>query len=210
MIEDADPEDRRVHVSEIRHGYNLGKDLELTDGDQAVHRTVVDYGGTTIGPYLEFAKPLGKSFAAGETVVRYPEEYMHEILGESKRELERLGFEVSTLLAPYDNFDEWSMEFVPNYYDGVANARPGSRINDSDEFGPYETRRDYFIEFTSSEYVKQDLEKSRSGVLLALLARTRPKLKSTRMGFVTCCRGLLSAISKSSHFERQSISMRIE
>lgn len=81
MIEDADPEDRRVHVSEIRHGYNLGKDLELTDGDQAVHRTVVDYGGTTIGPYLEFAKPLGKSFAAGETVVRYPEEYMYEILG---------------------------------------------------------------------------------------------------------------------------------
>ncbi|MFC7007886.1 hypothetical protein [Halalkalicoccus salilacus] len=80
----------------------------MTNGDRTVHRTVADYGSDGVGRYIALDEPLGESFAAGETVVRYPDEQMHASLGESKRELERLGFEVDTLLAPYDNFDEYS------------------------------------------------------------------------------------------------------
>lgn len=158
LVEDAAPEDERVYPEEIRHGYHRGKELEITDGDRTLRRTVVDYGTDGVGRYIALDEPLGESCVAGETIVRYPADQMHEALGESKRELERLGFEVDTLLAPYDNFDEYSMEFVGEYYDGVANARHGSRINDPDGFDPYATRRDYFIEFTSRESVKQDLD----------------------------------------------------
>lgn len=83
---------------------------------------------------------------------------MHEALGESHRALEELGSAVDTLFAPYDNFDEYSRTFVDKYYDGVVNARHGSRVNDPDGFDPYQTRRDYFIEFTSRKAVKQDLD----------------------------------------------------
>lgn len=158
LVENAAPEDDYVYPEEIRHGYHRGKELEITDDDRTVRRTVVDYGSDGVGRYIELDEPLGESFAAGETVVRYPEDQMHASLSESKRELERLGFEVDTLLAPYDNFDEYSMEFVGEYYDGVANAKHGSRINDREEFDPYRTCRDYFIEFTSRESVQRDLD----------------------------------------------------
>lgn len=158
LVEGTDPEDERVYPEQIRHGYHRGKDLEVTDGDRTVDRTVVDYGADDVGRYIEFDESLGESFAAGTTVVRYPPTDMHEFLGKSKRELERLGFSVDTLLAPYDNFDEYSLEFVGEYYDGIANARHGSRVNDPDGFDPYRTRRDYFIEFTSRESVKRDLD----------------------------------------------------
>ncbi len=163
LVEDADPEDEQVYPEQIRHGYHKGITLEIVDTDDAddngrtVHRTVTDYGTDDIGQYIEFDESVGESFAAGETTVRYPDDQMHESLEESKHELEDLGFEVDTLLAPYDNFDEYSREFVPEYYDGVANARHGERINDPDGFDPYRTRRDYFIEFTSREAVKDDL-----------------------------------------------------
>lgn len=158
LTEDADSDDERIYPEEIRHGYELGMTLEITDGEQVSHRTVVDYGTDDVDRYLHLDEPLGESFAAGEAVVRYPADQMHKSLGESKHELENLGFEIDTLLGPYDSFDEYSMEFVPEYYDGVANARHGSRINDPDNFDPYETRRDYFIEFANVESVQSDLD----------------------------------------------------
>ncbi|MFC6905846.1 polysaccharide deacetylase [Halalkalicoccus tibetensis] len=82
---------------------------------------------------------------------------MHEALGESKQELKRLGFEIDSFLAPYDNFDDYSREFAAEYYDGIVNAEHGSRVNDPEEFDPFHTQRDYFIEFTTSDHVKEDL-----------------------------------------------------
>lgn len=158
LVEGAGPEDDYVYPEQIRHGYHRGKVLEVTNGDRTVQRTVADYGSDGVGRYIALDEPLGESFAAGETVVRYPEDQMHASLGESKRELERLGFEVDTLLAPYDNFDDYSRGFVEEYYDGVANAKHGSRINDRDGFDPYRTRRDYFIEFTTRDSVRRDLD----------------------------------------------------
>lgn len=158
LTEDVDPDDERIYPEEIRHGYHRGKTLEITDGERTFHRDVADYGTDDVGRYIDLDEPLGEACPAVETIVRYPDEQMHEALGESKRRLEEFGFTVDTLLAPYDNFDEYSMEFVPEYYEGVANARHGARINDRDGFDPYWTRRDYFIEYTDRKSVKRDLD----------------------------------------------------
>jgi hypothetical protein len=158
LVEDARLEDDRVYTDSNRHGFWAPRDLELTDGENSVTRTVLGWDDDSRGRYLELDEPLGTSLSAGEGVVRYPEEQMHEALGESKRELEALGFEIDTFLAPYDNFDHYSRSFASEYYMGIANAEHGSRINDPEEFDPFYTERDYFIEFTSSDAVRADLD----------------------------------------------------
>lgn len=157
LVEDAEPEDNRVYPNGIRHGYWEPRDLEITDGNTIVTRTVLGWDEDDLGRYIELDEPLGTSFATGKTVTRYPEAGMHEAFGESKRELEALGFEIDTFLAPYDNFDDYSREFASEYYKGIANAEHGSRVN-SEGFDPYYTQRDYFLEFTTPESVIADLD----------------------------------------------------
>lgn len=158
LVEDVDPADTRIYPEGPRHGYFHGKDLEVTDGSKTVRRTVADDGRDDRGRYIEFDEPVGARFAAGETIERYPADHMHEFLGRSKRELERLGFDVDTVLCPYDSCDARTVGFVRKYYDGIANANHGSRINDPAAFDPYETRRDYFIEFSSRASERRDLD----------------------------------------------------
>ena len=159
LVEDAGPDETRIYPAERNHGFHQGYEIEVTDGDERVRRTVVDSGHDDVGGYLEFDEPLGTAFDAGETVERYPEDVMHEFLGESKRDLEELGFEVDTLLAPYDIVDERTIEIALEYYDGISNVHPGSMHNDPDAFDPFETHRDYFIEFTNPEAVEADLDR---------------------------------------------------
>lgn len=158
LAEDANPSDARIYPEEIRHGYHRGKTLEITDGERTIHRAVADYGSDGVGRYIDLEEPVGEPCAAGDTIVRYPEEQVDEAMGKSKRDLEALGFEIETFLAPYDNFDDYSRGFATEYYAGIANADHGSRINDPDGFDPFHTKRDYFIEFTSPERVKADLD----------------------------------------------------
>ncbi|MDG5758512.1 polysaccharide deacetylase family protein [Natronococcus sp. A-GB1] len=158
LVEDVEPDDTRVYPEERNHGFHLEYDIEITDGENSVVRTVVASDSDEIGGYLEFDEPIGESFAAGETVERYPEELMHEFLGDSKAQLEEWGFEVDTLLAPYDVCDEWTIEFASEYYDGIANVNPGSMLNDREEFDPFDTHRDYFIEFTDPLDIQEQLD----------------------------------------------------
>jgi hypothetical protein len=136
LVENADPGDERVYNGSNRHGFWAPRELEITDGKRTVRRTALGWDEDDTGRYVELDEPLG----------------------ELRRELERLDFEVDTFLAPYDSFDDYSRRFATEYYDGVANARHGSRVNDPEGFDPYYTRRDYFIEFTSRESVKRDLD----------------------------------------------------
>ncbi|ELY99701.1 polysaccharide deacetylase [Natrialba chahannaoensis JCM 10990] len=158
LVEDAGPDDTRVYPEQRNHGFHHGHDVEVTDGETSVRRTVVDSNTDDIGGYLEFDEPLGESFAAGEAVERYPEDVMDDFLGRSKQELKNHGFEVDTLLAPYDIVDEWAIEHAREYYDGIANVNPGSMHNDPDAFDPLDTNRDYFIEFTTPEAVQRELD----------------------------------------------------
>lgn len=172
LVEDVDSDDEYIYPEQIHHGYLLGT-IQVTDGEQTVRCSVADYGSDDIGGYIELEERIGQAYAAGEAVVRYPPEWMHKTLGKSKRDLEELGFEVDTFLAPYDNFDDYSRRFAPEYYDGIANANHGSRINDREDFDPYRTHRDYFVEFSSRKAVKRDLDEiAERGALGILGAHT--------------------------------------
>lgn len=167
LVAATEPADTCIYPHHVRHGHHAGKTLEITDGERTVHRPIEGIGEDEDGVrYVELADPVGEAFPAGETTVRYPAEFVEESLAKSKRELESLGFEVDTLLAPYDNFTGYSMEFVPDHYDYVANARHGSFINHPETFDPYETRRDYYVEYTEPEHVRRALnEVAESGCL---------------------------------------------
>ncbi|WP_336362082.1 polysaccharide deacetylase family protein [Halalkalicoccus salilacus] len=154
---DIGADDREIYPTEIRHGHHEGKEVELTDGANSVIRTVEGLGGEPEDPHVVLTEAVGEPFKTGETVIRYPRETLHESLSESKRKLEKHGFEVDTLLAPYDRFNEWSMEFAPEYYTGVANANYETRIN-SEGFNPFETQRGYFIENANRSVVESDLD----------------------------------------------------
>ena len=159
LVEDVDPDDVRIYPEQRNHGFHLEYDIEVTDGEATVKRTVVDSGHDDVGGYLKFDEPVGESFVAGETVERYPEELMHEFLGASKEELEGLGFEIDTLLAPYDVVDERTIDLAGEYYDGISNVNPGSMVNDRREFDPFETNRAYFAENTTRETVQAGLDR---------------------------------------------------
>ena len=159
LLEDAGPADTRIYPEQRNHGFHHGYEVEITDGDRSVRRTVVGSDTDDVGGYLEFEEPLGETFRAGEAVERYPEDVMDDFLGQSKRDLEALGFTVDTLLAPYDIVDEWTIEIARRYYDGISNVNPGSMHNDTETFDPFETNRDYFIEFTTPEAVEADLDR---------------------------------------------------
>lgn len=155
----TDPEDTELYASHTRHGHHEGTTLQVTDGDRSVRRTIKGLGEDDDGTrYIVLAEPVGASFESGETVVRSPPEFVEDVLAKSKRDLEAMGFRVDSLLAPYDAFDAYSMRFVPEYYDYVANARLGSAINRPDGFDPYETARDYYIEYTTAEAVEGVLD----------------------------------------------------
>ena len=150
-------DDAKIHAAEYRHGHSVGKEVEITDGDRSVLRTVDALGSDPGDRRVALTEPVGKVFDTSEAVIRYPAEYMREALGESKRILEAYGFPIDTFLAPYDQFDSWSMEFIPDYYSGVANANHGERVN-YPGFDPYETQRHYFIEFVDRSAVEADLD----------------------------------------------------
>lgn len=158
LVEDVEPDDVRVYPEKRNHGFHHGYEIEVTDGENSAVRTVVDSDHDGIGAYLEFDEPVGESFDAGETVERYPEELMHEFLGDSKAQLEEWGFEADTLLAPYDICDEWTVEIAAEYYDGIANANPESMVNDRESFDPFDTNRDYFIEYADPENIQTQLD----------------------------------------------------
>ncbi|KDE58022.1 polysaccharide deacetylase [Halostagnicola sp. A56] len=157
LVEDVDPGDTRIYPEERNHGFHQIYDLEITDGKNSVRRAITASSTDETGPYIEFEEAIGESFAAGETVERYPEDLMNQFLGDCKEQLEAMDFVVDTLLAPYDIVDEWALEFATDHYDGIANVNPGSMLNPKDEFDPFDTNRNYFIEYTSTENTKAQL-----------------------------------------------------
>ncbi|WP_049934665.1 polysaccharide deacetylase family protein [Halalkalicoccus jeotgali] len=177
LLKDIHPTDTEVSAKGYRQGHHEGSTVEISDGETKVTREVAGLGGAPGERRIALTEPVGESFSAEDTEIRHPAETMHETLGDSKDTLEEMGYDVSTLLAPYDAYSGYSDLFVPEYYDGVANARHGSRINDPAEYNPYETKRDYFIEFTTETAVKRDLDEIAEEALLGVFGAHTVKKK---------------------------------
>lgn len=160
LVHEVLPDDRRVKAEGYRHGHHEGKTVEISNGRVSTRHTVTGLAGEPGDRWIEFEEPVGRHYRPGESEIRYPPEEMRDMLQGSKADLEEMGYEVETLLAPYDIYTGWSDLFVPDVYEGVANATHGSRVNslDGGGFDPYSTRRDYFAEFSSEESVLRDLD----------------------------------------------------
>lgn len=169
LVEDAAADDTRIYPEDRSHGFNHGNDIEITDGDTSVRRTIVNSNTDGTGGYLELDEALGESFSAGEAVERYPDDVMNDFLETSKNTLEDHGLTVDTLLAPYDVVDEWAIEHAKQYYDGIANVNPDSMHNDRDAFDPFDTHRAYFIEFTDQETIETELDRAARQENIAIL-----------------------------------------
>ncbi len=179
---DAAPGDARLYPDHVRHGFHGGLTVEVADGDRIVRESVAGHGSDGDGAYVELEGTLGEAFPAG-SALRYPPEQVRMTVAESKGELEALGFDVETFLAPYDVFDDYSRPFVAERYGGVVNARPGSPINDPEGFDPLRTRRDYFIEYTTPEAVRGRLDEvADRGALGVIGAHTfKPEVTTERI-----------------------------
>lgn len=125
VVEDLAADETTIATTSTRNGHHEGHPLEITDGDHSVVRDIVgfvDAPHAPTGRRIEVADPIGKRFDAGETEIRFTAEVFREALGGSKETLENMGYDVDTLLAPYDQYSGYSDLWVPVYYDGVANA----------------------------------------------------------------------------------------
>lgn len=166
----ADSGERKLTTDHYRHGHHDGLTVEVIDplGEFRTTKTVRGLAGEPGDRRVELDSPLEQHFPEG-SVLRYPTAYMHESVGESKRALEAMGFTIETFLAPYDVYDEFAERYVREYYRGVANGKHGTRYNDPDEWDPFWTRRDYFIEFTTPERVMTDLDTIAKNDLVGVL-----------------------------------------
>ncbi|ADJ17247.1 polysaccharide deacetylase family protein [Halalkalicoccus jeotgali] len=169
LTEDTNHSDTIVSAEGYRHGHHEGETVEITDGETKVLREIAGLAGEPGERRVKLTEPVDEHFHAGETEIHYPAAVMHEAVDDSKKALEEMGYDVSTILAPYDVYSGYSNLFVKEQYDGVANAEHGSRINHPDEYDPYETQRDYFIEFTDKKSVKHDLDKIADDALLGVV-----------------------------------------
>lgn len=169
LTEDTNHSDTIVSAEGYRHGHHEGETVEISNGETKVLREVAGLAGEPGERRVKLTEPVGEHFHAGETDIRYPTDMMHEAVDDSKKALEEMGYGVSTILAPYDAYSGYSNLFVKEEYDGVANAEHGSRINYPDEYDPYQTQRDYFIEFTDKKSVKHDLDKIADDALLGVV-----------------------------------------
>lgn len=153
------PRDDRVYPTQYRHGHHVGMTVEIADQyGRTVHRNVAGRGEDQHGHYVKLRQEVGEAFGGRTATIRYPADQMERALGESKDTLEGLGFGVRSFLAPYDLFGDYASGFVGDYYDAVANAEHGSRLNDPDWWDPLETSRDYFHEFSDPSAVTRDLD----------------------------------------------------
>lgn len=128
LARDADAGDQRIvldseHVFPNEdHGVYPGDRYEVVDvtGTEAVE---LAGKGTVDGrPAVDLAAPLGRGFAAGETVFRPTESLLRgEIVGASEL-LRDAGFDPRTFVFPYDAADGRAWSVAAEHYDVIANV----------------------------------------------------------------------------------------
>lgn len=144
VTEPVDAGDARIYTVSNRHGKYPGDPVLVFDGETAAAASVAGRGADDTGEYVALHNPIGESFDAETTRIRYTSGRIRESLRESKRHLERDGFDVSNLVLPYDMTGPRVRNLVPEWYDAVANGRySGPRLNDATT-DPLRLRRTYF------------------------------------------------------------------
>lgn len=152
---DVEAGDTEISVDSNRHGRYPGDSLALFDADgEGTEATVVGRGGRGDDPYLELKEPIDVAIPAGpDSRVRYTDEFTHEILAESKAQLEEIigTDQVTGFVYPYERHDGLAAEIVPEYYDTTPRAFTGNGLNPIHGSDPFSISRQYYEETEMDE-----------------------------------------------------------
>lgn len=133
--------DSRLYVESTVHA-RTPHEVEILQGDKRVVRKLAGKGEDDTGSYVELKSAVKQSFDAGARM-RFTEEVIRSVLSDSKKSLEKQGFDVSNLVLPYGRHDDRTLSLVKDYYDSVANVQSGG-INPGEALQPYRLQRAYF------------------------------------------------------------------
>ncbi|WP_459193564.1 polysaccharide deacetylase family protein [Halosimplex sp. J119] len=137
------------------HGLYPEDTFEVTDGERTETVTLAEKGRVGDGaadrdgvdasdPFVRFEASLGSGFDAAEAVFRPTREQIRDEIEGSKRDLQELGFEVTTFALPYDAADARVWRVVADHFDALADAAVRSLPNPPGA-SPLDLRR-YYLE----------------------------------------------------------------
>lgn len=170
VVEDVEPGQTRIAVARALHGQSRyeGAPLEFRDDTGARFVAPVVGNGTAGGrSYLELASgadaPLSR---AANARVRFADDYVLDVMTESKEVLEGYGVEVTGLVAPYQIYDERAADLAAECYAAVANGVLGEGINEG--IDPYWLDRATVADKSRSDFERLARYASRNDALLLL------------------------------------------
>lgn len=155
ITEDVEAGDTEIAVASNRHGRYSGDPIVLLDAEGIVAEAIVaGRGKHGDDQYIELEEPIGATVSpATDCHVRYTDEFTHEILAESKAQLEEIVGEdqVTGFVYPYERHDGLAREIVPEYYETTPRAFTGNGLNPSHGSDPFSISREYYEEGRMSE-----------------------------------------------------------
>lgn len=170
LLEDVEPGQTRIAVSRALHGQSRyeGAPLEFSDDTGAA------FVGTAVGAshgsgrsYLELASGADAGLArASNARVRFADDYVLEVMAESKEILEGYGIEVTGLVAPYQIYDERAADLAAERYAAVANGVLGDGINE--EIEPYWLNRARVVDKSKRDFERLARHAARNDALFLL------------------------------------------
>ncbi|WP_394738864.1 polysaccharide deacetylase family protein [Natronococcus roseus] len=137
----AEPDDERLSVDGSFLGDHEDEPIVVGNEDGTVENAIAGGGeDDDDGFYLELEDPVGESFTAGETFVRFTDERIREEVVGSKAELEEMGVDVDYFVSPFGRSEGLVEELVEEHYAGFAN-REGDGLNGIADIDPYDLGR---------------------------------------------------------------------
>lgn len=141
---DVEEGDTEIHVQASLHGRFEGDPLVIYDPQQEATATVAGRTEEDDDEYLLLEEPIDASFDAGDgwrTWVRYTEEFIEDILADSRERIEDWGFgPVTAYVHTYDRYDGYVSEVVDEYYEAVPNRHQGA-LNPTFDPDPHQLSR---------------------------------------------------------------------
>ncbi|TYL40029.1 polysaccharide deacetylase [Natronococcus pandeyae] len=140
----------RIYVEWNEHGAIEDDPLVVFDEDSRVSASAAGRGSDSRGDYVELAEPLRESIDESG-YVRYPQEFMREVLEKTDETLESWGIDVTGFVYTYDRYHGAVEDVVRDRYETVGNHRYGGGHNELDGLDPTTIRRLYIETDKSTE-----------------------------------------------------------
>lgn len=145
IVEDIEAGDTRIYPDVNIHGRFEGDPIAVLDEETETEAVVAGNGEDDTGPYIELEEGIDTGFtASSSTRVRYTEEFLREILANSRAQLEEYVGEgqVTNLIYPYERADGLASELAPEYYVATP-QRDDIGLNPTHNPDPYSLGRRY-------------------------------------------------------------------